>query len=341
MRRLSMKNKRRKSETTSDSEAEENVGARASSDNGESQTGRNNNNAQKSATKRRSSRGASLQKPMAQADDDAETARSSRGASLQKPMAQADDDAETADAVDAASAEPEERENGEKKQSPNKRRKKEDPRASTSARDKSGPEDEYEVAKLINIRTIKGRRQFLVRWKGYGESADTWENEKDLNCPTLMEDFLMEEQDKEREMRSTKTVSAKTDKSKKSKSTTKKQTDNDEQNNKGDKETSKEFEVEKIIEVRFKKNGAKEFLIRWKGFSTSDDTWEPEKNLNCSELIAKFMQKVEKAKTSEMRELRTNPAHTKRYTLSTSEPGRRLSKRNRDKQRATYHECDD
>lgn len=107
----------------------------------------------------------------------------------------------------------------------------------------------------------------------------------------------------------------------------------DEQNNKDDKETSKEFEVEKIIEVRFKKNGTKEFLIRWKGFSPADDTWEPEKNLNCSELIAKFMQKVEKAKTSEMRELRTNRAHTKRYTLLSQDHGRRLSKRNRDKQR--------
>jgi len=109
----------------------------------------------------------------------------------------------------------------------------------------------------------------------------------------------------------------------------------DEQNSKDDKETAKEFEVEKIIEVRFKKNGTKEFLIRWKGFSPADDTWEPEKNLNCPELIAKFMQKLEKAKTSEMRELRTNRAHTKRYTLSTRDSGRRLSKRNRDKQRCS------
>lgn len=114
----------------------------------------------------------------------------------------------------------------------------------------------------------------------------------------------------------------------------------DEQNNKDGKESSKEFEVEKIIEVRFKKNGAKEFLIRWKGFSANDDTWEPEKNLNCQELISKFMQKVEQAKTSEMRELRTNPAHTKRYTLASQASGRRLSKRNRDKQRTTYHECE-
>lgn len=34
-----------------------------------------------------------------------------------------------------------------------------------------------------------------------------------------------------------------------------------------------------------------------------------------------------------MRELRTNRAHTKRYTLTTCDYGRRLSKRNRDKQR--------
>ncbi|XP_011866443.1 PREDICTED: chromobox protein homolog 5-like [Vollenhovia emeryi] len=314
MRRLSMKNKHRKSETASDSESEENVGARAlggdAAGNGEMQAGRNNN-AQKSATKR----------------------RSSRGASLHKPAAQADGDDEDLDAVES-----EEWENGEKttagqKSHQSKRRKKEDQQASTSARDKS--DEEYEVERLMNLRTIKGRRQFLVRWKGYGEIADTWENEKDLNCPDLMKQYFIEEGEKE-EMKSLKVV--KTDKSKKSKVSSKKSLENNEQN---DKETAKEFEVEKIIEVRFKKNGTKEFLIRWKGFGAADDTWEPEKNLNCSELIARFMQKVEKAKTSEMRELRTNRVHTKRYTLATYDSGRRLSKRNRDKQRATYHECDE
>ncbi|KAL6425574.1 hypothetical protein ACFW04_009609 [Cataglyphis niger] len=322
MRRLSMKNKRRKSETTSESETEENGGTRAASENagnGDTQTGRNNNLSatRRGASKRRSLRGALVQKPAAHADDSVAT-----------------DDSEVE----------KERENGEKsaagqKSSPNKRRRREDQKASTSARevDKSGVE--YEVETLIDVRASKGNRQFLVRWKGYGESADTWENEKDLNCPQLIEKFLANEE--EQETKSTKTGLTKTDKSKKSKASPKKQNENDEQNNKDDKETLKEFEVEKIIEVRFKKNGTKEFLIRWKGFSPADDTWEPEKNLNCSELIAKFMQKVEKAKTQEMRELRTNRVHTKRYTLSTCDHGRRLSKRNKDKQRTTYHECDE
>ena len=105
------------------------------------------------------------------------------------------------------------------------------------------------------------------------------------------------------------------------------------ENNEQEEGGSKEFEVEKIIEVHFKKNKDREFLIRWKGFTSADDTWEPEAHLNCPELIAKFMEKVEKGKTSEIRELRTNPAHTKRYTLTTQESGRRCSRRNIGKQR--------
>ncbi|KAG8233828.1 hypothetical protein J437_LFUL008050 [Ladona fulva] len=54
--------------------------------------------------------------------------------------------------------------------------------------------------------------------------------------------------------------------------------------------------VEKVVEVRFKKGGKREFLIRWKGFSSSDDTWEPEENLNCPDLIEKFLQKLEKGR---------------------------------------------
>jgi chromobox protein 5 len=48
------------------------------------------------------------------------------------------------------------------------------------------------------------------------------------------------------------------------------------------------------MEVHFKKDGSREFLIHWKGFSHKDDTWEPEKNLNCPDLINKFMEKVDK-----------------------------------------------
>lgn len=81
----------------------------------------------------------------------------------------------------------------------------------------------FKVEKLVSLRTNKGRRQFLVRWKGYRQSADTWENEKDLNCPELIEEFLsrLDEKEMEKEMKA-----LKTDKSKRSRTTLKKQTEN-------------------------------------------------------------------------------------------------------------------
>jgi hypothetical protein len=42
------------------------------------------------------------------------------------------------------------------------------------------------------------------------------------------------------------------------------------------------------------KNGQREFLIRWSGYTSKDDTWEPESNLVGKEILTKFLQKVEK-----------------------------------------------
>ncbi|XP_003487128.1 chromobox protein homolog 5-like [Bombus vosnesenskii] len=333
MRRLSMKTKRSKSET-SDSSIEENGVRRLSisDNNDEMKKGKENKNTEsprRSTAKKRSSRSRHSQK---------ETTEDS----AVKP------EVEDTQAVDT-----EEENKNVGKAGPSKRLKKE---GSSLTKQEGNNEKEYEVEKIVGQRTIKGRRQFLVRWKGYDADSDTWEQEKDLNCLELIEEFLAENAENEEDpkskqldnsTKSPKVKAVKVDKkSKKLKNNVKKQTENGKQivtsdEEKSGKDDQKEFEVEKIIEVHFKKNKTREFLIRWKGFTSADDTWEPEENLNCPELITKFMQKVEKAKTTEARELRANRPHTKRYTLTTHEPGRRLSRRNMDKQRATYHECDE
>ena len=53
-------------------------------------------------------------------------------------------------------------------------------------------QEEYEVEEIINTCCIGCNRklQYLVRWKGYPSSDDSWVDEKDMHTPELMQDYL-------------------------------------------------------------------------------------------------------------------------------------------------------
>ena len=51
-------------------------------------------------------------------------------------------------------------------------------------------EEEFEVEKILNKRMVRGKENFLVRWKGYTVEEDTWENRENLgNIKELVEKF--------------------------------------------------------------------------------------------------------------------------------------------------------
>ncbi|XP_029446442.1 chromodomain Y-like protein isoform X3 [Rhinatrema bivittatum] len=64
--------------------------------------------------------------------------------------------------------------------------------------------------------------------------------------------------------------------------------------------------VERIVDKRKNKKGKTEYLVRWKGYDSEDDTWEPEQHLvNCEEYIHEFnLRHNEKPKDSTL--TRTN-----------------------------------
>jgi chromobox protein 5 len=55
----------------------------------------------------------------------------------------------------------------------------------------------------------------------------------------------------------------------------------------GEEPAEEEYVVEKILKKRVK-NGRVEYYLKWKNYPDTDNTWEPEDNLDCHDLLIAF-----------------------------------------------------
>ena len=63
-------------------------------------------------------------------------------------------------------------------------------------------EEESEVEKILNKRMIRGKKKFLVRWKGYTAEEDIWENKENLkNAKEMVKEFEREYREEAKELR--------------------------------------------------------------------------------------------------------------------------------------------
>lgn len=85
------------------------------------------------------------------------------------------------------------------------------------------------------------------------------------------------------------------------------------------------YEVERIVDKRKNKKGKTEYLVRWKGYDSEDDTWEPEQHLvNCEEYIHDFNRRHSERQQREAapaRAARTSPSNARKQISRSSNGG--------------------
>ncbi|CAO3589911.1 unnamed protein product [Absidia cylindrospora] len=53
----------------------------------------------------------------------------------------------------------------------------------------SDSDNAFELEDISSIRTIRGTKWYLVKWKGYDSDENSWQSEDTINAPTLMEKY--------------------------------------------------------------------------------------------------------------------------------------------------------
>uniref|UniRef100_A0A3Q3F0I0 Chromobox homolog 5 (HP1 alpha homolog, Drosophila) n=1 Tax=Labrus bergylta TaxID=56723 RepID=A0A3Q3F0I0_9LABR len=144
----------------------------------------------------------------------------------------------------------------------------------------SSDEEEYVVEKVLDRRVVKGRVEFFLKWKGYSEKHNTWEPEKNLDCPELISEFM------------------KTYKKSKSSTSKKRSSDDDEEGGSKPKKKKEEeilvargfergLEPEKIIGAT-DSCGDLMFLMKWKDSDEADLVLAKEANHKCPQIVIAF-----------------------------------------------------
>ncbi|XP_031560643.1 chromobox protein homolog 1-like [Actinia tenebrosa] len=59
-------------------------------------------------------------------------------------------------------------------------------------------EEEYEVEKVVDKRNVNGQVHYLLKWKNYPDSDNTWEASEGLQCPELIAEFEKKMQEKKK-----------------------------------------------------------------------------------------------------------------------------------------------
>ncbi|KAG0322417.1 hypothetical protein BGZ97_006527 [Linnemannia gamsii] len=89
----------------------------------------------------------------------------------------------------------------------------------------------------------------------------------------------------------------------------------DDDDNDDDNDDDEEYEVERVVghkRAGTRRTGALSYLLKWKGYDSSSNTWEKEANVHCEDLVEDYWRRYEQAGGTRSDPRGDEPNHTKR-----------------------------
>lgn len=158
------------------------------------------------------------------------------------------------------------------------------------------------MEKVLDRRVVKGRVEFFLKWKGYSDKHNTWEPEKNLDCPELIAEFMKTYKkgsggSSTPSSGASKSSTGSLGRSKDSSSSKKKSSDDEEGGSKPKKKKEDDIlvargferglEPEKIIGAT-DSCGDLMFLMKWKDSDEADLVLAKEANQKCPQIVIAF-----------------------------------------------------
>ncbi|XP_030580764.1 M-phase phosphoprotein 8-like [Archocentrus centrarchus] len=144
-------------------------------------------------------------------------------------------------------------------------------------------EEEYVVEKVLDRRVVKGKVEFLLKWKGFSDEDNTWEPEENLDCPDLIAEYMQKHKEKEEKKKESKRKAA-----------SEASGDGEERGSKRKKEEGEKargfgrgLQPERIIGAT-DSSGELMFLMKWKNSDEADLVPAKEANVKCPQVVISF-----------------------------------------------------
>ncbi|XP_070703495.1 chromobox protein homolog 1a [Pempheris klunzingeri] len=155
--------------------------------------------------------------------------------------------------------------------------------AAAAAAAEEEEEEEYVVEKVLDRRVMKGKTEFLLKWKGFSDEDNTWEPEDNLDCPDLIAEYMQKHKEKEEKK-----------KEGKRKATSEASGFSEERGSKKKKEEGEKargfgrgLQPERIIGAT-DSSGELMFLMKWKNSDEADLVPAKEANVKCPQVVISF-----------------------------------------------------